>query len=519
MDPPRDNVEVEVVGGLNKSAAAVGRAMLQGGGEPSGNADLFSQLKASQPGMFNASQGSLGKFIYVSMSFARFACCWSVSFMFPLYTIGNMTNTASLANLMLQTGMAPDQISQLAQGGGIASSASLANMLGKQRSFDQLMSLDFQSMQSIDNLANLIRQGMPNQGAGLRGTPKSQMKNMDWGTQGNNINNNIAAPQAILNQAGMGGSSFDALVRTLSATTHSTANSGQSGGSGSGGSAFSNTQRTQPNATSFGNLLQNAQGGLSTSAQDFSNILQGLTQQNQQQQQQQQQGNANVNFNLGMAAGGGNNPGLNQNAASGNMFLNMMTQQMAGGNNNMAQQQQQNNLNPLVMQQLAAGNAQFGQQTNQVNPMMALLAQQQLAQTGNNMNNFLAQPQMMNTNPFASQLASLGSTYNPAPPINQAGVANMPTGNSNAMAFLNNLIHQQGSSGTINNQASEAPVVTAQHGGGGDNDGSTLVSNGKTESTATSGEKRSIDEVKNNGNAEVEDGQPSTKKQNTTEAV
>ena len=509
-------------GGLNKSAAAVGRAMLQGGGEPSGNADLFSQLKASQPGMFNASQGSLGKFIYVSMSFARFACCWSVSFMFPLYTIGNMTNTASLANLMLQTGMPPDQISQLAQGGGIASSASLANMLGKQRSFDQLMSLDFQSMQSIDNLANLIQQGMPNQGAGLRGTPaRSQMKNMDWGTQGNNNNNNIAAPQAILNQAGMGGSSFDALVRTLSATTHSTANSGQSGGSGSGGSAFSNTQRTQPNATSFGNLLQNAQGGLaggqgaglSTSAQDFSNILQGLTQQNQQQQQ----GNANVNFNLGMAAGG-NNPGLNQNAASGNMFLNMMTQQMAGGNN-MAQHQQQNNLNPLVMQQLAAGNAQFGGQTNQVNPMMALLAQQQLAQTGNNMNNFLAQPQMMNTNPFASQLASLGSTYNPAPPINQAGVANMPTGNSNAMVFLNNLIHQQGSSGTTNNnQASEAPVVTAQHGGGGDNDGSTLVSNGKTESTATSGEKRSIDEVKNDG-AQVEDGEPSTKKQNTTEAV
>jgi len=513
-------------GGLNKSAAAVGRAMLQGGGEPSGNADLFSQLKASQPGMFNASQGSLGKFIYVSMSFARFAFCWSVSFMFPLYTIGNMTNTASLANLMLQTGMAPDQISQLAQGGGIASSASLANMLGKQRSFDQLMSLDFQSMQSIDNLANLIQQGMPNQGAGLRGTPaRSQMKNMDWGTQGNNNNNNnIAAPQAILNQAGMGGSSFDALVRTLSATTHSTANSGQSGGSGSGGSAFSNTQRTQPNATNFGNLLQNAQGGLaggqglSTSAQDFSNILQGLTQQNQQQQQQQQ-GNANVNFNLGMAPGG-NNPGLNQNAASGNMFLNMMTQQMAGGNNNMAQQQQQNNLNPLVMQQLAAGNAQFGgQQTNQINPMMALLAQQQLAQTGNNMNHFLAQPQMMNTNPYASQLASLGSTYNPAPPINQAGVANMPTGNSNAMAFLNNLIQQQGSGGTNNNQASEAPVMTTQGGGGGDNDGSTLVSN-KTESTATSGEKRSIDEVvKNDGGAEVEDGEPSTKKQNTTEAV
>ena len=448
--------------------------------------------------------------------------------MFPLYIIGNMTNTASLANLMLQTGMAPDQISQLAQGGGIASSASLANMLGKQRSFDQLMSLDFQSMQSIDNLANLIQQGMPNQGAGLRGTPgKSQMKNMDWGTQGNNNNNNIAVSQAILNQAGIGGSSFDALVRTLSATTHSTANSGQSGGSGSGsgGSAFSNTQRTQPNATNFGNLLQNAQGGLaggqgaglSTSAQDFSNILQGLTQQNQQQQQQQQ-GNANVNFNLGMAAGGGNNPGLNQNAASGNMFLNMMTQQMAGGNN-MAQQQQQNNLNPLVMQQLAAGNAQFGgQQTNQINPMMALLAQQQLAQTGNNMNNFLVQPQMMNTNPFASQLASLGSTYNQAPPINQAGVANMPTGNSNAMAFLNNLIQQQGSGGTNNNQASEAPVVTTQDGGGDDNDGSTLVSN-KTESTATSGEKRSIDEVKTDGGTEVEDGEPSTKKQNTTEAV
>ena len=40
------------------------------------------------------------------------------------------------------------------------------------------MSLDFQSMQSIDNLASLIHAGVPNQ------VPKAEMKNMDWGSQG-----------------------------------------------------------------------------------------------------------------------------------------------------------------------------------------------------------------------------------------------------------------------------------------------------------------------------------------------
>ena len=65
-------------GGLNKSAAAAGRALLQGnmgGGLQSslsnsmGASDLFSKLQAAQPGMFlnpaaNGSQGSLGKFLY-----------------------------------------------------------------------------------------------------------------------------------------------------------------------------------------------------------------------------------------------------------------------------------------------------------------------------------------------------------------------------------------------------------------------------------------------------------------------
>lgn len=72
-------------GGLNKSAAAVGRAMLQGGGEPSGNADLFSQLKASQPGMFNASQGSLGQFICVNVICPLFLLLVSLIYVSTIY--------------------------------------------------------------------------------------------------------------------------------------------------------------------------------------------------------------------------------------------------------------------------------------------------------------------------------------------------------------------------------------------------------------------------------------------------
>jgi hypothetical protein len=79
-------------------------------------------------------------------------------------------------SLMLKTGLSRDQLSQLARDRGLASSGSLNNLMDRQKSFDALMSLDFQSLQSIDNLANLIQTG----GVGGSNMPVSGMKNADF---------------------------------------------------------------------------------------------------------------------------------------------------------------------------------------------------------------------------------------------------------------------------------------------------------------------------------------------------
>jgi hypothetical protein len=83
---------------------------------------------------------------------------------------------SSMNNLMLKTGLSREQISQLALDRGL-SSGSLSNMIQRQNSFDALMSLDFQSLQSIDNLANLIQTG----GGVQPHVPESGMKNADFG--------------------------------------------------------------------------------------------------------------------------------------------------------------------------------------------------------------------------------------------------------------------------------------------------------------------------------------------------
>jgi hypothetical protein len=77
---------------------------------------------------------------------------------------------------MLKTGFSREQLSQLARERGL-SSASLSNMIERKNSFDALMSLDFQSLQSIDNLANLIQTG----GGASGNVPSSGMKNWSAG--------------------------------------------------------------------------------------------------------------------------------------------------------------------------------------------------------------------------------------------------------------------------------------------------------------------------------------------------
>lgn len=498
---------------MNKSAAAVGRALLQGnkvpqsqvpqgnagvdGGESSAGG-LLAQLQAQQPGMFDSNTAR--SFLNASGQQAG--------------SIGNLNKNASITNLMLQTGMSRDQISQFAQK-GISSSASLANMLGKQRSFDQLMSLDFQSMQSIDNLANLIQAGMPNQASGLGGhIPKAQMKNMDWGTQGGAPAMGNGASAGLLSSSGVQGS-IENLVRTLP-------NNGGSNPAGAGSNNLSN----QANATNFSNFLQlqNAtqQGGNNplasqaggSSTNDISSLLQTLTQ--QQNQQQQQQMNNNISYgNLlqGMAAGGmgstasmlQNNmgQGLNQNPGGSSDFMNMLNQSAAASVGNLPQ----NNVNPL-MQQLTNDSFGGGLQnaSNQGNPMMAALAQQQLlaqAGGGNSMANLLGQQNGLAGlaggmhNSLGSFGAALGGNFGGNLGASLGG-SNFAAGQQNPAALLQQLLAQQqsgGGSGANNNQFGALGAQGTGQGSG---------------NNTASGNKRSIDDV--NGG---EDDGGTAKKQQT----
>jgi hypothetical protein len=124
---------------------------------------------------------------------------------------GNMNPPLDMNALMLQTGMTPDQISQLAHN-KVASSASLANMLGKKRSFDGLMSLDFQSMQSIDNLANLIQHGMPKQAS------MGQMKNWDWNNGSSQAG--LAGMQNLQGGLGLGSAGLSGLSSSMLGLNH-----------------------------------------------------------------------------------------------------------------------------------------------------------------------------------------------------------------------------------------------------------------------------------------------------------
>lgn len=77
-----------------------------------------------------------------------------------------------MSNLM--KGVSREHLAQLARDRGL-SSGSLSNMIQRQGSFDALMSLDLHSLQSIDNLANLIQSG-----GSYHHIPESGMKNADF---------------------------------------------------------------------------------------------------------------------------------------------------------------------------------------------------------------------------------------------------------------------------------------------------------------------------------------------------
>ena len=155
----------------------------------------------------------------------------------------------SISNLMAMkpSGFSREQLHALAReshsrggvgGGSGLSSASLSNMMnagigmpggGHQKSsFDQLMSLDFQSLQSIDNLANLIQTG----GSGIGG--------------GNQPS------------AGMQNSSFNSMNTATNSNTNNTGTGGVGNvNSGFGDTSLSNAARRLESANNFESLMQN----------------------------------------------------------------------------------------------------------------------------------------------------------------------------------------------------------------------------------------------------------------------
>mmetsp|Transcript_19649 Transcript_19649/g.45697 ORF Transcript_19649/g.45697 Transcript_19649/m.45697 type:complete len:1160 (-) Transcript_19649:503-3982(-) len=132
-------------------------------------------------------------------------------------------SNGSFGNIMMKSGISRDQLSQLAQNRGL-SSASLSTMAidGRKNSFDQLMSLDFQSLQSIDNLANLIQTG----GGGQAAAPSSGMKNWSadvGGMNGGNAGAGRFGSTASLSNAARrlaSQNNFETLMRNLSSTNN-----------------------------------------------------------------------------------------------------------------------------------------------------------------------------------------------------------------------------------------------------------------------------------------------------------
>lgn len=279
-----------------------------------------------------------------------------ISFLHSFSFTGNINTNTSLTSLMLQSGMTRDQISMLAAT-GLTSSASLANLLTKQRSFDQHLNMDFQSMQSFEDLSSMIQGGMPNQTL-----PKAQMKNMDWGSQS-------------IGATGMGNLANPGLV--------SYANRQPTANAATISSGLMNMNSQMENAA-YGHLIQNAttlqgrnfagdQTGGAT-MNDFNSYIQSLASQSNQQQQIPA-----VNYGSLLQGIGGSLQNNSQDGHRNNSLLNLLNQSaMSIGNT--AQAQSFRPFNQNLQNDSFAG-------VSQGNPMIMALAQQQLLAQAGKVNN------------------------------------------------------------------------------------------------------------------------------------
>lgn len=195
----------------------------------------------------------------------------------------------SMNNLLLKTGLSRNQLSQLARDRCL-SSASLSNILERQNSFDALMSLDFQSLKSIDNLANLIQSGGS---SGGRNADANELGTKNWSGDSSSSRSNLAEATATIEESTSNISNtaqrlastgrMESLLRSLSGNlNNASVNSSSTCGGGSGSSANLNNilQSMQHNLGSSGNnenstnnLLSSTSPNPSTSAVSLANLL------------------------------------------------------------------------------------------------------------------------------------------------------------------------------------------------------------------------------------------------------
>lgn len=123
----------------------------------------------------------------------------------------------------LKARLSREQLSQLVRDRGLASSGSLGNLVNhhqRQNSFDALMSLDFQSLQSIDNLANLIQSG-----SGAANIPESGMKNADFSMHSHHQHENTDLANAQRRLASAASSSrMESLLRNFGSQNNNSQN-------------------------------------------------------------------------------------------------------------------------------------------------------------------------------------------------------------------------------------------------------------------------------------------------------
>lgn len=147
----------------------------------------------------------------------------------------------SMNNLLLHSGLSRDQLSQLANEG--ASTMSLSNMMQRQSSFDALMSLDLQSIQSIDNLANLIQTGA--QGSGGDADMRNWSADVGAAVNASNSGNNLSSLASAKRMASA--NHLESLIRSLSSqNVNKTADANVAGGSNANFSNILQSMQSYP---------------------------------------------------------------------------------------------------------------------------------------------------------------------------------------------------------------------------------------------------------------------------------